>query len=255
MLRLIQNEFLKLHAKKSMYVFIGVLVLLELAAAFAIKPWMPLAEKFTGFLSFSNTVFVPIVLLTTIFGIAIASRVVSEEFQTGTIKQLLIRPRKRITILLSKYFTVVFVLIFVCSIALLLSMAIGIVLFGRGKEELTFVMLLKIVCYQILPMLFYPTVSFFLANFFRKSVLPLIIALFIFFLEGVIVKFLPMMFKKYLIFSHLDLAMYDSNILINGGAMPPSLDFNFTASLLFVSLHFVVLLIVSSTLFQKRDVL
>ncbi|OOR05854.1 ABC transporter permease [Bacillus cereus] len=258
MLHLIQNEFLKLHAKKSMYIFIGMLVVLELVAIFAFKPWVPSEERFASFLSFSNTIFGMITMLTTIFGITLASRTITDEFQKGTIKQLLIRPRKRIAILFSKYITVLLVVIVVCIISLVVSMLMGFIVFGGDKEELTIGILLKIVTYKIFPMLFYTTVAFFLANVFRKSVLSLIITLFMFFLQGVILTVLPMMFKgaaKFFVFLHLNLEMYDSNLLINGGIKPPFADFNFTTSLLFVIIHFVVLLIASSTLFQKRDVL
>lgn len=71
--------------------------------------------------------------------------------------------------------------------------------------------------------LFYPTVAFFLANIFRKSVLPLVITLFFFFLEGML-KILLFQFAKgiakYIVMFHLNLNMYDSNELISQGAKP-----------------------------------
>ncbi|MGR5908336.1 hypothetical protein ACT7DL_21920 [Bacillus paranthracis] len=53
----------------------------------------------------------------------------------------------------------------------------------------------------------------------------------------------------------MDLRAYDSNKLISGGAEPPFTEFTFTTSLLLVAAYFVVLLVASSALFQKRDVL
>ncbi|KAA0774821.1 MULTISPECIES: ABC transporter permease [Bacillus cereus group] len=258
MFKLVENEMLKLHARKNIYMFIGFLVFLEIVSVFAIRSWLPMKERFASYLSFTNMTFEMVTSLVTIFSIALATRIISEEFQKGTIKQLLIRPRKRITILFSKYLTTILTVIFVCLISLVVSMLIGFVFFGGEKEDLTIRMLLKIVTYKTLPILFYTTFAFFLANIFRKSVLPLIITLFIFFSQGLINTILFKTFKEvaqFSVFSHLNLEMYDSNVLISGGTKSLFTDFNFTTSLIFVIIHFAVLLIVSSTLFQKRDVL
>ncbi|PEE44476.1 ABC transporter permease [Bacillus pseudomycoides] len=258
MLKLIQNELLKLHAKKGMYILMGILVALEIAMAIIIKKWAPAEVQFSGFVSFSEAALSLIIIFTTIFGITLASRTVTEEFQKGTIKQLLIRPRKRITVLFSKYITVILAVIIISISALIISMLIGLVSFGGGKEELTVAMLMKILVYKIVPVLFYVTLSFFLANIFRKSVLPLIITMFIFFLQGTINMLLMMFAKgvaKFVVFSHLDLNVYDSNKLISGGVEPSFAEFNFTTSLLLVLAYFIVLLVASSVLFQKRDVL
>ncbi|PGU02828.1 hypothetical protein COD19_10875 [Bacillus cereus] len=61
------------------------------------------------------------------------------------------------------------------------------------------------VAYKTLPMIFYTTFAFFLANFFRKSVLPLIITLVIFLTQGLINNLLFKMFKEvahFSVFSH-----------------------------------------------------
>ena len=39
MLKLIQNEFLKLHAKKGMYILIGVIAVLEILGVLAMLKW------------------------------------------------------------------------------------------------------------------------------------------------------------------------------------------------------------------------
>ncbi|MGF9965017.1 ABC transporter permease [Bacillus rhizoplanae] len=258
MIKLIQNEFLKLHAKKSMYILLGVLALLEIAGAVIIKRLAPPEIKIEGFIMFAEQNIGMIATFATIFGITLASRTITEEFQKGTIKQLLIRPRKRVTVLLSKYITVLLAVFFVCIVSLLTAMLIGLAAFGGSIGKVTFAILLKRFGYNILPILFYPTVAFFLANIFRKSVLPLVITLFFFFMEGML-KILLFQFAKgiakYIVMFHLNLNMYDSNELISQGAKPMFSEFSFTTSLLFVLAHFVVLLVASSALFQKRDVL
>ncbi|MCM3738214.1 ABC transporter permease [Bacillus cytotoxicus] len=257
MLKLIQNEFLKLHAKKSMYILLAVLAILEIAGVAIIK-WALPEMKMEGFIMFAEQTIGLIAKFATVFGITLASRTITEEFQKGTIKQLLIRPRKRITILFSKYITVLLATIFVCITSLLTAILIGFIAFGGGVGEVTFAILLKSFGYNMLPTLFYPTVALVLANIFRKSILPLVITLFFFFLEGtfgILVFQFAQGVAKYVVMFHLNLNVYDSNEFLNQGAKPMFSEFTFTTSLLFVLAHFVVLLVISSALFQKRDVL
>ncbi|MGG3520161.1 ABC transporter permease [Bacillus pseudomycoides] len=258
MFKLIQNELLKLHAKKGMYILIGVIAALEILGVLAILKWGE-AKDFNGtYLDFTKSDISLVILFATIFGITIASRTITEEFQKGTIKQLLIRPRKRIMILFSKYISVLLTMLFVVFAGMLIAMIIGAIAMDGGKTDLTLSILLKSILYQLLAPFFFATLAFFLANVFRKSVLPLIITLFLFFLQGAINIALMMFAKgiaKFVVFFHLNLSMYDSNKLISGGVEPPFTEFNFTTSLLLVLAYFVVLLVASSALFQKRDVL
>ncbi|SFI94625.1 MULTISPECIES: ABC transporter permease [unclassified Bacillus (in: firmicutes)] len=258
MMKLIQNEFLKLHAKKSMYILLVVLAALEIAEAVILKKWAPPELKIEGFMMFAEQNIGMIATFATIFGITLASHTITEEFQKGTIKQLLIRPRKRVMILFSKYITVLLAILLVCIVSLFTAMLIGLIAFGGDTGMITFAILLKRFAYNILPILFYPTVAFLLANIFRKSVLPLVITLFFFFLESML-KMLIFQFgqgiAKYVVMFHLNLNMYDSNELLSQGAKPIFSEFSFTTSLLFVLAHFAVLLVASSALFQKRDVL
>ncbi|KFN01697.1 ABC-2 transporter family protein [Bacillus clarus] len=172
--------------------------------------------------------------------------------------QLLIRPRKRITVLFSKYITVLFTILFIVFAGTLTAMIVGGIVMDGTKTELTLGIVLKSILYQLLSPFFFATLAFFLANVFRKSVLPLIILLFLFFLQSAITMVLMMFAKgvvKFVVFFHLNLSAYDSNKLVSGGAEPPFTEFTFTTSLLLVVAYFAVLLVASSVLFQKRDVL
>ncbi|WP_459500973.1 ABC transporter permease [Bacillus sp. C1] len=258
MFTLIQNELLKLHAKKGMYILIGVIAALEVLGVLLILKWGE-AKDFNGtYLDFTHSDISLVILFATIFGITIASRTITDEFQKGTIKQLLIRPRKRVMILFSKYVSVLLAMFFVIVAGTLIAMVIGAIVMNGGKTELTLWVLLKGILYKLVSPFFFATLAFFFANVFRKSVLPLIIALFLFFLQGAISTLLMMFAKgaaKFFVFFHLNLSMYDSNKLISGGTEPPFTEFTFTTSLLLVLTYVVVLLIASSVLFQKRDVL
>ncbi|MFB5558270.1 ABC transporter permease [Bacillus cereus] len=258
MFKLIQNEFLKLHAKKGMYILIGVIALLEILGAVVLAKWGEAGSLNGSYLDFVSSDIGLIMIFATIFGITTASRTITDEFQKGTIKQLLIRPRKRMTVLFSKYITVLLTMLFIVFASTLIAMIIGLIVMDGSKTELTLGIVLKTILYQLLSPFFFATLAFFLANVFRKSVLPLIITMFLFFLQGAINMVLIMFAKgvaKFVVFNHLDLRAYDSNKLINGGMEPTFIEFTFTTSLLLVAAYFVVLLVASSALFQKRDVL
>ncbi|UBR33031.1 ABC transporter permease [Bacillus sp. SD-4] len=258
MFKLIQNEFLKLHAKKGMYILIGVIAVLEILGVLVMLKWGEGTEFKGSYLDFASSDIGLITLFTTIFGITIASRMITDEFQKGTIKQLLIRPRKRMTVLFSKYITVLLTIVFIIFASTLIAMIIGGIVMDGSKTELTVGIVMKSILYQVLSPFFFATLTFFLANVFRKSVLPLIITLFFFFLQQPIKMMLMMLAKgsaKFVVLFHLNLNVYDGNKLINRGAEPPFTEFTFTTSLLLVITYIVVLLIASSALFQKRDVL
>ncbi|WP_369900490.1 ABC transporter permease [Bacillus manliponensis] len=258
MINLIENEFLKLHAKKGLYILLGVLALLEGLGAFVTLKWGDPKANVGSALDYVYGDLPLITLFATVFGITIAARTITEEFQHGTVKQLLIRPRKRMTVLFSKYITVLLTVVLIVVIGTIFSMVAGVIIMDGGKTELTLGILLQEMLYQLVAPFFFVTIAFFLANIFRKSVLPLVITLFIFFLHGTISMFLSVFAEKYakfFVFSHLDFSVYSSNPLLNGGLKPPFPQFDFTTSLLFVLAHFAVLLIASGLLFQKRDVL
>ncbi|MBJ8074180.1 ABC transporter permease [Bacillus toyonensis] len=258
MFKLIQNEFLKLHAKKGMYILIGVIAALEILGNLAMMKWGK-GDEFKGsYLDYANSEIGLIVLFATIFGITLAARTLTDEFQKGTIKQLLIRPRKRLTVLFSKYITVLLAMLFIIFAGMFIATIIGGIVMDGSKTDLTLGIVLKTMLYQLVSPFFFATLAFFLANVFRKSVLPLIITLFLYFLQGAITIALMMFAKgvaKFVVFFHLDLRAYDSNKLVSDGMEPPFAEFTFTTSLLLLAAYFAVLLVASSVLFQKRDVL
>ncbi|MBE7102947.1 ABC transporter permease [Bacillus cereus] len=258
MFKLIQNEFLKLHAKKGMYILIGVIALLEILGAVVMVKWGDAGSLSGSYLEFVSLDMGLIMVFATIFGITTASRTITDEFQKGTIKQLLIRPRKRITVLFSKYITVLLTMLFIVFASTLIAMIIGVIVMDGSKTELTLGIVSKTILYQLLSPFFFATLAFFIANVFRNSVLPLIITMFLFFLQGAINMVLMMFAKgvaKFVVFFHLNLSVYDSNKLVSGEMEPPFTEFTFTTSLLLVVAYFAVLLVASSVLFQKRDVL
>ena len=68
-----------------------------------------------------------------IFSIMIAGGIVSDEFNKGTIKSLLIVPHKRSKILLAKYISVLIMLLFIIGIFIVSELLIGGILMGFGS--------------------------------------------------------------------------------------------------------------------------
>lgn len=68
-----------------------------------------------------------------VFGIMIAGGIVSDEFNKGTIKSLLIVPHKRSKILLAKYISVLIMLLFIIGIFIVSELLIGGILMGFGS--------------------------------------------------------------------------------------------------------------------------
>ena len=68
-----------------------------------------------------------------VFGVMIAGAIVSEEYNKGTIKSLLITPYKRSTILLSKFITVIIFTILFIIISYLMQIIIGGLFLGFGS--------------------------------------------------------------------------------------------------------------------------
>ena len=128
-------------------------------------------------------------------------------------------------------------MLFILLAGMLIAMIIGGIVMDGSKTELTLAIVVKSALYQLLSPFFFATLAFFLANVFRKSVLPLIITMFLFFLQGAINMVLIMFAKgvaKFVVFFHLDLRAYDSNKLVSGGMEPTFTEFTFTTSLLLV---------------------
>ncbi len=68
--------------------------------------------------------------------IMVAATIVSEEFNKGTIKLLLVKPYSRTKILLAKFLTTVIMTVFIISITILMQVLIGGILFGFDSLSL-----------------------------------------------------------------------------------------------------------------------
>ncbi|MDG4658392.1 ABC transporter permease [Ectobacillus antri] len=251
---LLRNELLKLHAKKGTYLFLLLLIGFTGLSLIAAKKWLPAQMEINTPLAFADMNLEGLLSIVVLYGVVIGGKMIAEEFQKGTIKQLLIRPKKRISILLSKYMIAILAVIIVTAFAGFLSLLVGLLTFSGGTGDVgTYV---QGMVYQLPRLIFYTTLTFTIGVLVRNAVLPIVITLFILFSEGPILLLLSSYnWAKLVIFFHLYPGMYDSNPMLNKGMKPIFPDFTMSTSLLVVGVYLLICIGLASAVFQKKDVL
>jgi len=197
-----------------------------------------------------------VVLLTVI----VAAGIVASEFTQGTIKMLLSRPVKRWKILTSKYMTVILFGIFLMLLGFIVSILGAFLLYqsGNGAElvwngkEVVEVSVWGKGLYMLLlsfgNVFVTATFAFMIGSVFRSSSLSIGLSLFIYFMGSTLVLLLAKYeIVKYIVFTHMDLTMYESGFTIVEGITMPF-------SLAVLAVYIVLFLIISYTTFIKRDI-
>ncbi|MFD2117117.1 ABC transporter permease [Paenibacillus yanchengensis] len=251
MILLIKNELMKLHASKKIALVLSILIALPLALLVLIKSWMPLRERYESYLEYVllnlNTVY----FLLTIAGILLASKIISDEIQQGTIKQLLLRPHSRPKILLSKYVAILLILFSGYFLVVIISIALGLPLFGADDAARSIGDVMQLVLFKGIATIFYTTLAFMLSIVWKSSVLPLTSSIILFLLNSFVTKLIAMVFKKYagfVVLTQLDLQIYST---VNMGYPY----FSMLTAALYVVFHIVLFLIITSITFNKQDML
>ena len=197
-----------------------------------------------------------VVLLTVI----VAAGIVASEFSQGTIKMLLSRPVKRWKILTSKYLTVILFGILLMLIGFVVSIICAFLFFqsGSGQElvwngkEVVEASVWGNGLYMLLlsfgNVFVTATFAFMIGSVFRSSSLAIGLSLFIYFMGSTVVMILSQYeIVKYIVFTHMDLTIYQSDFrIVEGMTMP--------FSLAVLSVYLVVFLVISYTTFVKRDI-
>ncbi|WP_226673217.1 ABC transporter permease [Rossellomorea aquimaris] len=204
-----------------------------------------------------------IVLVVGLFAIIVAAGIVASEFSWGTIKLLLIRPISRTKILLSKYLTVILYGMSMLLILFVVSLLLGLVLFGGTDQSthLAFVdgkvveqnivgYLIKHYLLQTINIVMMATMAFMISAVFRSSSLAIGISLFLLFVGGNATSLLALKFDwaKYSLFANTDLTQYT-------GFTPPLVDsmtMGFSITMLII--YFLIFQLLAFIVFNKRDV-
>ncbi|WP_201713592.1 ABC transporter permease [Rossellomorea arthrocnemi] len=204
-----------------------------------------------------------IVLVVGLFAIIVAAGIVASEFSWGTIKLLLIRPISRTKILLSKYFTVILYGMSMLLLLFVVSLLLGLLLFGGTDQSthLAFVdgkvveqnivgYLIKTYLLQTVNIVMMATMAFMISAVFRSSSLAIGISLFLLFVGGNATSLLALKFDwaKYSLFANTDLTQYT-------GFSPPLVDgmtMGFSITMLII--YFAIFQVLAFLVFNKRDV-
>lgn len=251
MLKLMQNEWMKLWHKKGTWVMVGILVIIT-TGMMGLMKWISLQENMGGNFTREGMIQDPsslggtVLLLTVI----VAAGIVASEFSQGTIKMLLTRPVKRWKILLSKFLTVNLFSMFLMLIGYVVYILLALLLFkseagmaGSVWSDSLYMLLLSFGNVFVTA-----TFAFTIGSVFRSSSLAIGLSLFIYFTGSTISALLSRYeVAKYLLFTHMDLTQFETGyMLVEDLTMP--------FSLAVLAVYIVIFLVISYTTFVKRDV-
>lgn len=203
-----------------------------------------------------------IISFISLFAIIIGGGIVANEFSSGAVKLLLIRPMKRWKILLSKYFIVLCYILFMLIILFAFSFLLGGLLFsfsgasapflkysgGKVIEENMILHSLAVYGLECVKLIMMVTLAFMISTVFRNSSLAIGIGIFLLFIGTLIAQLLARFtWSKYILFQNTDLSVY-----LKGN--PPVKGMTMTFSVIVLIVYFAIFMVTSFIVFDKRDV-
>ena len=199
--------------------------------------------------------------------VMIAGTIVSEEFNKGTIKLLLVKPYTRNKILMAKAITTLIMIIFVIAVTLVMQILIGGIIFGfdslsepvvaynfntNTMEEMNIFANLGVQTLTQLPMIILlATLAFAISTLFTNSTLAITISL-LGYMAASIINQLAMAynleFMKYFVTMNWDLSIYAN------GALPYMQGMSMTMSIIICVVYFLIMMIPTFIVFKKRNI-
>ncbi|TVT29409.1 ABC transporter permease [Salinicoccus cyprini] len=201
--------------------------------------------------------------LVSLFVIIIAGGIVANEFRWGTIKQLLIRPISRGTILLSKYIALLLFTLFTVVFLLATSAIVGAIVYGapvvnpeiivnRPDGMASNALLPEIFMqygFRVLNIVVLATFGFMISSIFRSSALAIGLSMFLMFIGTTVAQAMARYeWAKYILFANTDLSVYFSSY----GPIREEMTIGFSVAV--IAVYMVVFIITAWTIFIKRDV-
>ena len=199
--------------------------------------------------------------------VMIAGTIVSEEFNKGTIKLLLVKPYTRNKILMAKAITTLMMIIFVIVVTLVMQILIGGIIFGfdslsepvvaynfntNTMEEMNIFTNLGVQTLTQLPMIILlGTLVFAISTLFTNSTLAITISLLGFMSASIINQLAigyDLQFMKYFVTMNWDLSIYAN------GALPYMEGMNMTMSIIICVVYFLIMMIPTFIVFKKRNI-
>ena len=199
--------------------------------------------------------------------VMIAGTIVSEEFNKGTIKLLLVKPYTRNKILMAKAITTLIMIIFIIVVTLVMQILIGGIIFGfdslsepvvaynfntNTMEEMNIFASLGVQTLTQLPMIILlATLAFAISTLFSNSTLAITISLLGFMSASIINQLAigyDLQFMKYFVTMNWDLSIYAN------GALPYMEGMNMTMSIIICVIYFLIMMIPTFIVFKKRNI-
>ena len=199
--------------------------------------------------------------------VMIAGTIVSEEFNKGTIKLLLVKPYSRNKILMAKAITTFIMIFFIIVVTLVMQILIGGIIFGfdslsepvvvynfntNTMEEMNIFANLGVQTLTQLPMIILlATLAFAISTIFTNSTLAITISLLGFMSASIINQLAigyDLQFMKYFVTMNWDLSIYAN------GALPYMEGMNMTLSIIICVIYFLIMMIPTFVVFKKRNI-
>ncbi|MDG5785958.1 ABC transporter permease subunit [Evansella sp. AB-P1] len=217
-------------------------------------------------LIYMNDTLLGVASFITLFSVIVASSIVSSEMNTGTIKQLVIRPYERWQFLVSKFITVVLFSIVLIVTLFVTNYILGLILFdtaswntamiersfeGAMVETTAANLIFSKIGLYTLNMLVFVVISFSLSTLFRSQALAVGVGIFALFATTMsqALNFLlaDTAWYKFVIIPHLSLTEYVvHDTIIEGVTLP--------FSLAVLAVYVIILLGLATVYFQKKDI-
>ena len=199
--------------------------------------------------------------------VLIAGAIVSDEFNKGTIKLLLVRPFSRAKILLAKFITVILTVLFIMVVTVILQFVVGGIFFGfdslsipdiiynHNTGKLMEVGILKSICFTGLGKLpiyiLLGTLAFALSTIFNNTPVAITITLMGYMASSIINQFAyyyDIKWLKFFVTPNWDFTQFFY------GKLPFIEGLNIPFSITVCVVYFAIMMVVSFMVFKKRNI-
>ncbi|MFS0656926.1 ABC transporter permease [Bacillus sp. 179-C3.3 HS] len=256
MFQLIKNEHKKFISQKMTIIALGLIAMYQLVVAIIVSDFTSYQDTPDTFVDyFATSTHVMFVLQ--VLAIVVGATLISTEFQKGTIKFLLIRPKTRLHIFLSKYVTLVLIVTYSFIVYYALSFLFGFIFFDTqlySNDSRLLQQTFAVVGCQWLEVVMMASFAFMCSSLFRNSVFALVTSFVVLYTAKFWVAFMNIfpIFEgglwKYLLFVNTKFTQYS----FQG---PPLFDgMSPLFSVFIVGAHFVFFVGTAWLSFWKRDV-
>ncbi len=202
-----------------------------------------------------------------IMSVMIAGTIISEEFNKGTIKLLLIKPYKRVTILTAKFITTIIMLIIIIILVMLMQFVVGgivqgfdsfgtpAVIYNHTTNQIEEISIIKYLCMQAvgkMPIyILLMTLAFAFSTLFTNSALAIAISL-LGSMGAPMINMLAQEFNltwiKFFVTPNWDLTQYFF------GGLPEFMGLTLGFSIVIILIYMVIMLVPSYVVFKKRNI-